>query len=71
MTDTKPARVGLLRVVLSVLAAMFGVQSERNRQRDFSQGRPAAYVIVGLLMTVVFVLVLWGVVKLVLALSGV
>ena len=39
----------------SVLAAFFGVQSGRNRQRDFSRGRPAQYLVMGLVMTVVLV----------------
>lgn len=35
----------------SVLAAFFGVQSGRNRERDFSRGRPAQYIVMGLVMT--------------------
>jgi len=64
-------QVSLFRVVMSVIAAMFGVQSEKNRHRDFSQGRPAAYIIVGILMTIIFILTVWFVVSLVLKASGV
>jgi hypothetical protein len=59
----------LRQVLASVLAAGFGVQSQRNRERDFRHGRPSQYVVVGLIMTLVFVLTVWGVVKLVLTLS--
>jgi len=59
----------LRQVVASVLAASFGVQSERNRQRDFSHGRPGQYILVGLVLTLIFVLGLWGLVRLVLSLS--
>ncbi len=52
----------------SVLAAFFGVQSNRNRERDFRHGRPVQFIAVGLLATLLFVLVMWGLVQLFLAL---
>ena len=58
-------------MVTSVLAAMFGVQSERNRRRDFSAGRPMPYIVVGLVMTVLLVLAIWLLVQLVLVSAGV
>lgn len=58
------------RVLGSVLASMFGVQSGRNRERDFAQGRPWVYVVVGLVVTIVFVLSVWTVVRLVLKSAG-
>ncbi|MCK5382159.1 MAG: DUF2970 domain-containing protein [Gammaproteobacteria bacterium] len=61
----------LLGVLGSVLASMFGVQSNRRREEDFTHGKPSQYVIIGLLVTVVFVLTLWGVVSLVMKLAGV
>lgn len=62
--------VSLFKVVLSVIAAMFGVQSNKNRERDFAKGRPAAYIIVGIMMTLLFVLTLWGVVSFVMNMAG-
>ena len=56
--------VGFLDVVRSVLAAFLGVQSNRNRERDFQRGKPVHFIAVGLLATAVFVLVMWGLVKL-------
>jgi len=70
MSEQK-ANIGLFKVVASVFAAMFGVQSAKNRERDFQHGRPAAYIIVGIIMTVLFVLTVWMVVKLVLGAAGV
>jgi hypothetical protein len=61
----------LLGVLGSVLAGMFGVQSNRRREEDFTHGKPSQYVIIGLLVTVVFVLTVWGVVSLVMKLAGV
>lgn len=53
-------------VIVSVLAALFGVQTEQNRQRDFSKGRPAVFIGVGVFFIVVFVATLLLVVNLVL-----
>ncbi len=71
MPDPAPTpRPTLLQIIQSVLAAMFGVQSERNRERDFAHGTPSQYIIVGLLAVLLFVLILFGVVRLVLSLAG-
>ena len=59
-----------LQMLHSILAAAFGVQSGKNRARDFSQGKPGHFIALGLLFTLVFVLLLVGVVKLVLHLAG-
>jgi uncharacterized membrane protein YhdT len=60
-----------LQAIKSVLAAFIGVQSEANRERDFTQGKPSHFILAGLILTLVFILVLWGIVKLVLTLAGV
>jgi hypothetical protein len=62
-----PTFVGVL---WSVLASMFGVQSNRRREQDFTHGKPSHYIIVGLLVTVMFVLAVWAVVQLVMKLAG-
>lgn len=62
---------GLLQVIASVLAAMVGIQKAKNRERDFTHGKPSQFIAVGLLVTLVAVLLLWGLVKLVLYLAGV
>jgi hypothetical protein len=55
----------------SVLMAALGVQSNKARQRDFSQGKPSHFILLGVGFTLLFILLVLGVVKLVLALSGV
>lgn len=60
-----------LQVLKSVFAGFFGVQSSRNQERDFTHGRPAHYIVIGLLFTLVFILTVWTVVRLVLHLAGV
>jgi len=61
----KASKPGVLAIAFSVIAAAFGVQSDANRQRDFSHGSALAYIIGGLIFTVLFVLTLIGVVMLV------
>lgn len=61
----------MLDVLYSVLASMFGVQSNRNREKDFTHGKPSQYIIIGLLVTVIFVVSVWGVVQLVMKLAGI
>ena len=56
----------ILEVALSVVAAAFGVQNSRNRERDFSRGNPLVFIMAGLVFTVLFVLTIVGVVYLVL-----
>lgn len=63
--------LSLKEMLLSVVSAAFGVQSGKNRARDFSRGKPSHFIFLGLAFTFVFILVIFGVVKLVLHLAGV
>lgn len=63
-------RPGWLHVIQSVLAALFGVQSSKNRERDFASGKPADYIFIGIIAIVVFVLSLVGLVKWIMADAG-
>ena len=67
MADQQPT---FWQVIISVLAAFFGVQSDKNRERDFKHGKPIHFIIAGLLLTLLFILVVWGVVKLTLKAAG-
>lgn len=57
------------QMVQSVLAAALGVQSHKNRQRDFTHGKPVHFLLLGLLFTLMFVLILFGIVQLVVYLA--
>ena len=61
----------LLKVFASVVASMFGVQSSKRHEQDFTHGKPWSYVVVGLIMTIVFVLTVWLAVRVVLKSAGV
>ncbi|RWU08858.1 DUF2970 domain-containing protein [Pseudidiomarina gelatinasegens] len=55
-TSDQPSKPGFFDIVVSVLAALFGVQSDKNRQRDFNHGNPAIYVAVGAVFVILFVI---------------
>lgn len=68
--DQKPKKPNVFQIVLSTLAAAFGVQSSKNRERDFTSGSVATYIIAGVIFTAVFVLGVLFIVRLVLANAG-
>lgn len=53
--DKRRTGTGLFAVIGSVLSAAFGVQSSRNRQRDFERGRPVHFIVGGLIGTILFI----------------
>lgn len=71
MSDDTSPNPTLWQVTQSVLAAMIGVQSDKNRERDFKRGKASQYVLIGIVFTALFVLTVAGVVKLVMHLAGV
>ncbi len=73
MPDQDPTRdkLSILQVAQSVLAASFGVQSNKNRERDFKRGSAKVFIVAGVVGTALFVLTVYTVVKLVLGAAGV
>ena len=43
------------QILRSSLAAGLGVQSSRNRQRDFADGSPSRFIVMGLVLTMLFI----------------
>jgi len=70
MNDEPNEKPNVMEVVGSVLAAFLGVQSDRNRERDFTKGRAVIFIVVGVLMTGLFVLTIWLVVRGVIGAAG-
>ncbi len=58
------------QVIGSVFAAMFGVQSSKNRERDFKQGRVGVFIASGIIFAVLFVATIYGLVQLVMSSAG-
>ena len=59
------------QIIYSTMAAMFGVQKNERRIRDFSKGKPHQFIIAGLIATTIFVLTIILVVQLVLRAAGI
>jgi hypothetical protein len=56
VTDSdKPKKPGLGALVKSILAAAIGVQTDKNREQDFNEGNPLAFIIGGFVFTFLFI----------------
>ena len=64
------AKLNPLQVVASVLAAGLGVQSSKNRERDFKQGRLGVFIAAGIVFTLFFIASVMFVVQVVLTSTG-
>lgn len=71
MNEDENKPLTLWEMLQSVLSAALGVQSGKNRSRDFTRGKPSHFIMLGVGFTAVFVLVIFSVVKLVLYFAGV
>ncbi len=60
----KPSLIALIK---SILAAAIGVQSDKNRTRDFEQGNPLVFIIGGIVFTLLFIITIASVIGLVLS----
>jgi hypothetical protein len=56
-----------VKIIQSTLAAAIGVQSKKNRERDFEEGNAGAFIAAGIIFTVLFIATVLGVVQWVLA----
>lgn len=68
--DPNSKKPTVFQVIASVVAAAFGVQSSANRERDFAVGSAKAYIIGGIIFTVLFVVAVITVVNLVIKSAG-
>ncbi len=55
----------LRALITSIAAAFFGVQKKVNYTRDFSEGKAIHFIVAGIIATVLFIIVLAGLVKLI------
>ena len=65
MSVTTPRQKhGFFQLILSLLAGAVGVQSNKNRERDFQEGDIRKFVLGGVIFTVLFILILIAIVNL-------
>lgn len=67
VNNKKNQAPGILSVFQSVIAAMFGVQSDEKREQDFEHGSAINYIVVGVIMVIAFILILVSIVNAILA----
>jgi len=67
---TRKGVLGPLQVIGSTLAAGLGVQSSKNRERDFNRGKLSTFIAAGLTFTIVFIATLYFIVSMVLKNAG-
>lgn len=63
--NQETGKLSLPQVFGSVISSFLGVQKNANRERDFKRGRARDFIVVGIVLTVLFILAVWGVVQLV------
>jgi len=67
LAKTDNAPLSWKQMIASTFAATFGVQSETNRERDFTLGEFGKFVVVAVGFTVLLLLTLLGIVQIVLS----
>ena len=72
VTEEKPKKkkTNIGAPVKSILAAAIGVQSNKNRERDFEEGNPLAFIIGGFVFTALFIVTIATIVGFVLSTNG-
>lgn len=76
MSDNKHDSIRELRsptlwqVARSVMSAAFGVQKREILERDFRYGKASQFITLGIIFTILFIIVVWGLVMLVIELAG-
>lgn len=68
--EGKKRSLNPLQVISSVFAAGLGVQSSKNRERDFKQGRAGVFIAAGIIFTLAFIGLVVLVVQMVLKGAG-
>jgi len=67
-TETESKKdVSFFTIVFSVFASFFGVQKNKNRERDFESGKFWHFFTAGLIFVLVFLSMVWGAVQYLLA----
>jgi len=70
-TKSRLKPLGLLAIVWSVIAALFGVRDHKKHERDVTEGNLIQFVVVGVIFVFIFVLsLIWIVLRILEELTG-
>ena len=64
--DSGNSKPKLRQIIMSTLAAFIGIQSNRNRERDFTKGNIGIFIAAGFIFTLLFIFGVIAAVKMVL-----
>jgi hypothetical protein len=64
-TDISNKKSSMGQIIGSVFAAMMGVQSDKNREKDFAASNAKSYIIAGVIFTILFIVTIVTVVNVV------
>ena len=67
MNNDKKSEVSAWSILLSAFAGLIGIQSDKNRERDFKSGKFWYFFLAGIVVTLLFILGVWLMVKLILS----
>ena len=62
----KKNKINFFTIILSILSSFIGIQSYKNRKRDFENGKPFHFIVVGIIITILFIILLYSLVKIIL-----
>ena len=65
--NSDPPKISSFSILKSALAAMVGIQSNANRERDFNSGKFWHFFIAGAIVTLSFIALVWLAVRYMLA----
>lgn len=58
-SESQKESLSMFSVIKSVLAAGFGVQSNKNREKDFGSGKLLHFIVAGIGATIIFLFFVW------------
>ncbi|MCG8673293.1 MAG: DUF2970 domain-containing protein [Pseudomonadales bacterium] len=67
---TAKGKLSFLSMVQSVFAAIFGIQSDKNRQEDFQKGDATQFIVLGIAVSIGIMITMWLIVSSVLESAG-
>lgn len=69
-THEEDQHPSVIQIISSVFAAAIGIQSSKNRHRDFKRGKAKVFIIAGIVFTLIFMATVITVVNIVLSNAG-
>ncbi len=56
-------KFNFLRILQTLLSGLFGIQSRKNMEKDFTTGKIQHYVIAGIITVILIIFIIYNIVK--------